>query len=125
MSVFAKMLSDPDKRNVAAYFATQVPKPGVAHDKDTLDDGQRIYRAGVPERAIPACAGCHGPAGDGLPVIYPRIGGQHAEYIVAELKAWRDGTRRNSIPMVAIAARLRESEASAVADYIDGLHREP
>ena len=47
--------------------------------KDTLELGQRIWRAGIPEKSVPACAGCHGPAGSGIPVQYPRIAGQHAE----------------------------------------------
>jgi cytochrome c553 len=125
MSVYAAQLSDADRRNVAAYFSAQSPKPGASHEKDLLDEGQRIYRTGIPERGVPACAGCHGPAGAGLAVLYPRLAGQHAEYIETELKAWRDGTRRNSEAMAAISAGLREPESKAVADYIAGLHRQP
>ncbi len=121
MAAFAGQLADADKRNVAAYFAAQKPAPGTAHNKDTLPLGQRIYRAGIPEKAVPACAGCHSPDGAGIPIQYPRLGGQHAEYTEAQLKALRDGTRRNSVPMVQIAARLSDAEIKAVADYIDGL----
>ena len=121
MAAFAGQLSDADKRDVAAYFEAQTPKPGFARDKATLPLGQRVYRAGVAERAVPACAGCHSPNGAGIPIQYPRLGGQHAEYIESQLKAFRDGTRRNSVPMMQIASRLSDAEIKAVADYIDGL----
>jgi cytochrome c553 len=121
MAGFAASLSDEDKRNVAAYFAAQKLKPGTAKVKETLDLGQRIYRSGVAERAVPACSGCHGPNGAGIPSQYPRLGGQYAEYTEAQLKAFRDGTRRNNEAMQQIAARLSDREIKAIADYIAGL----
>ena len=121
MSGFAMTLSDSDRRSVAAYFSSQAPRPEVAHDKETVELGQKIYRTGIPEKAVPACAGCHGPAGAGLPVLYPRIGGQHAEYVVAQLKAFREGSRRNSLPMQQISFRMSDPEISAVADFAAGL----
>jgi cytochrome c553 len=122
MGAFAMMLSDADRRNVAAWFSAQPVKPDVAHNKDSVEIGQRIYRAGIPEKAVPACAGCHGPTGAGLPVLYPRIGGQHAEYLTAQLKAFREGTRRDNLPMQQIAFRLDDKEINAVADFAAGLH---
>jgi cytochrome c553 len=121
MTGFATALSPDDKRNVAAWFASQKPTPGAARIKETLDLGQRIYRAGIPEKQVPACAGCHTPSGAGIPVQYPRLGGQHAEYTEAQLKAFRDGTRRNNQPMTQIAARLSDAEMKAVSDFIAGL----
>ncbi len=121
MAGFASQLSDQDKRNVSAYFAAQKAKPGAARNKETLQTGQRIYRTGITEKAIPACAGCHSPTGAGIPIQYPRIGGQHAEYTEGQLKAFRDGVRRNNAPMAQIAARMSDAEIKAVADYIDGL----
>jgi cytochrome c553 len=121
MAAFAMMLSDSDRRSVAAYFSRQKPTLAVARDKDTVELGQKIYRAGIPEKAVPACAGCHGPVGAGLPVLYPRIGGQYAEYLAAELKAFREGSRRNSLPMQQIAFRMSDPEISAVADFAAGL----
>jgi cytochrome c553 len=118
----ASALSSEDRRNVAAYFASQKPKPGEAHNRATLVDGQRIFRVGIPEKAVPACAGCHGPTGAGIPVQYPRIGGQHQEYAEAQLKAFRDGVRNNNQTMMQIAARLSDPEIKAVTDFIDGLH---
>ncbi|MCS7102223.1 MAG: c-type cytochrome, partial [Burkholderiaceae bacterium] len=121
MAGFAATLSEQDRRSVAAYYAAQAPKPGFAKNKETLELAQRIYRAGIPERAVPACSGCHGPNGAGIPIQYPRLSGQHAEYTEAQLKAFRDGTRRNSEPMQQIAARLSEREMKALADYLAGL----
>jgi cytochrome c553 len=122
MAGFASSLSDEDKRNVAAYFATQKAKPGAARVMQTLDLGQRLYRVGVFDKGVPACAGCHGPAGGGIPSQYPRLSGQHAEYTETQLKAFRDGGRRNNEPMQQIAARLSDAEIKAVADYVAGLH---
>jgi len=121
MGAFAMTLSDPDRRNVAAYFSSQTPTFDVAKNKDGAELGQRIYRAGIPEKAVPACAGCHGPTGAGLPVLYPAIGGQHSDYVVAQLKAFRDGTRRNNLAMGQIAFRLTDPEINAVADFAAGL----
>jgi cytochrome c553 len=123
MGAMAMSLSESDRRNVAAWFAGQKPTFDVSaeKDKDKAALGQRIYRTGLPDRAVPACAGCHGPAGSGLPVIYPRIGGQHAEYVAAQLKAFREGTRRNNLAMAQIANRLSDPEMAAVSDYVAGL----
>jgi cytochrome c553 len=121
MAGFAAALSDEDKRNVSAYFASQKAKPGSARIKETLDLGQRVYRAGVAEKGVPACAACHGPAGGGIPSQYPRLSGQHAEYTEVQLKAFRDGGRRNNEPMQQIAARLSDAEIKALADYVAGL----
>ena len=121
MAGFAAALSDEDKRNVAAYFASQKAKPGSARVKETLDLGQRLYRTGVAEKGVPACAACHGPAGSGIPSQYPRLSGQHAEYTEAQLKAFRDGGRRNNEPMQQITARLSDAEIKALADYVAGL----
>jgi len=114
-------VSEADRRHVAAYYASQAPKPGTARSRDTLELGQRIYRVGIPERGVPACGGCHSPNGAGIPAQYPRLAGQHAEYTAAQLKAFHDGTRRNNVPMAQIAARLSDAEKSAVADYVAGL----
>lgn len=118
---FASQLSMQDKRDVAAYFASQTMKPGTARNKDTLDLGQRIFRAGIPAKGVPACAGCHSPNGAGVPAQYPRLGGQWAEYTAVQLKAFSEGTRRNNVAMMQIASRLSEAEMKAVADYIAGL----
>ena len=123
MNGMAATLSDQDKRDVSAWYAGQTAKPGTARNKDTLELGQRIWRAGIAEKALPACSGCHNPAGAGIPNQYPRLAGQHAEYTEATLRSFREGTRRNSVPMQQIAARLSDAEMRAVADYIQGLRK--
>jgi len=114
-------ISAADRLHVAAYYAGQPHKPGAARNRDTLEMGQRIYRAGIAERGVPACSGCHSPSGAGIPAQYPRLAGQHAEYTVAQLKAFHDGTRRNNAPMAQIASRLSSTEMNSVADYVAGL----
>ena len=123
MNGFASQLSDADKRDVSAWFASQAAKPAFAKNKDSLELGQRIWRAGIPEKSVPACAGCHGPAGSGIPVQYPRIAGQHAEYTETTLKAFREGGRRNNASMQQIAARLSDAEIKALADFTQGPRR--
>jgi len=121
MAGFAAQLSDDDMRNVSAYYAAQAKKPASARDKDLVELGQKIYRGGIAEKQIPSCAGCHGPAGAGLPAQYPRLGGQWAEYTESQLVQFRGGQRQNSAQMTAIAARMSDREIKAVSDYIAGL----
>jgi cytochrome c553 len=122
MAGIAGALSDQDMVNVSAWFATQVPKPGYAHNKDTVALGQKIYRGGIADKGVPACASCHGPTGQGIPSQYPRLSGQWADYTAAQLTAFQQGVRNNNEPMHAIAQRLSDREIKAVADYVAGLH---
>ena len=122
MKGMASALSDEDMRNIAFWVSANKAKPGAAKDKDLLVLGEKIYRGGIADRQIPACAGCHGPSGAGIPAQYPRLAGQYAEYAVAQLTAFRDGVRNNSLPMKQVAAKLNDHEIKAVADYIAGLH---
>ena len=117
----ASALSEEDMRNIAWFVGSKKVKPGFSKDKDTLAMGEKIYRGGIGERQIPACAGCHSPNGAGIPAQYPRLGGQNAEYTVAQLTAFRDNVRLNSAPMTGVAAKLNDREIRAVADYIAGL----
>lgn len=121
MQGFASQLSDADMSNVAAWVSTQKAKPGFAKDKDLVMTGERIFRGGVAERQIPACAGCHSPDGAGVPIQYPRLSGQQPDYVAAQLTAFRDGVRKNNPIMAQVAARLNDREIKALADYIAGL----
>src|SRR5690606_1283967 len=80
MAGFAAALSDADIRNVSAYFAAQELKPVTAREKNLVEVGQRIYRGGIANKGVPACAACHGPTGAGIPAQYPLLHGQYAEY---------------------------------------------
>jgi len=121
MKGFASMLSDDDMKNISYWLATKKAKPGTAKDKELVTLGERIYRGGIADRQVAACAGCHSPNGAGIPAQYPRLSGQHADYAVAQLTAFRDGVRKNSLQMNQIAAKMNDREIKAVADYVAGL----
>lgn len=121
MSGMVASLSADDMRNIAYWLASQKAKPGFAKDKDTVLLGERIFRGGLPDRQIAACAGCHSPNGAGIPAQYPRLSGQHADYATAQLTAFRDGVRKNSAQMAGVAAKMNDREIKAVSDYVAGL----
>ncbi|MES2933533.1 MAG: c-type cytochrome [Pseudomonadota bacterium] len=121
MSAYAKAMTDDDMRNVAAYLSAQTQKPGAAKNPDTVDMGKKIYRAGIAEKNVPACAGCHSPNGAGIPSQFPRVAGQHQDYTLAQLTNFRTGARKNGPMMSTIAKRMSDEEMKAVSDYIAGL----
>ena len=121
MQGFASALSEDDMRNVSYWVTSKTAKPGFAKDKELVAMGERIYRGGIADRQIAACAGCHSPNGAGIPAQYPRLSGQHADYTASQLTMFRDGTRDNSIQMNQVASKLNDKEIKAVSDYIAGL----
>ena len=121
MKGMAAMLSDDDMRNVSWWLASKKAKNGFSKDKELVSLGEKIYRGGIQDRGIAACAGCHSPNGAGIPSQYPRIGGQHADYTAKQLVDFRDGKRGNNLVMTQEAAKLNDREIKAVADYIAGL----
>ena len=121
MQAFASQLSDADMKNIAGWVTAKKSKVGFAKEKELVSLGERIYRGGIADRQIAACAGCHSPNGAGIPSQYPRLGGQHADYIALQLTGFRDGGRKNSLQMTQIAAKLNDREIKAVADYVAGL----
>jgi len=121
MTMIAKGLTPEDMNNVSAYLSAQVAKPGAAKNKDFVEMGKKIYRGGIASISVPACAGCHGPNGAGIPAQYPSLAGQHQDYTVAQLTSFRSGLRSNSPEMMTISHRLSDKEIKAVADYVAGL----
>ena len=121
MAGIAGGLTEDDMKNIAFWVTTNKAKLGAATDKDLVALGERIYRGGIQERQITACAGCHSPNGAGIPAMYPRLSGQHAEYTATQLTYFRDGIRKNNLIMTQVAARLNDREIKALADYIAGL----
>jgi cytochrome c553 len=117
-------LSPDDMRNLAAYYSSQIPKQLGAKDKDLVAQGRKLYRGGNPSNSVAACAGCHSPNGSGIPAQYPRLASQHADYVAAQMKAFRAGDRANdpNQMMRATAVKLTDKEIAAVAEYISGLH---
>lgn len=116
-------LSTEEMENLAAYFSIQKPKPRAARDPELAKLGQSIYRGGVMTKGVAACASCHSPNGTGIPAQFPRLAGQHADYVAAQLKAFRSGERANdpNDMMRKVTAKLSDKEISAVAEYVSGL----
>ncbi len=121
MNGMAAPLSPEDMKNVAAFYGSKKPVAGAAKNKDTVALGEKIWRGGIADKQVPACAGCHSPNGAGIPAQYPRLGGQHVEYLEAQMNAFRAGERTNSVQMSAIAAKMSDKEIKAVTDYAAGL----
>ncbi|NMG46641.1 c-type cytochrome [Azoarcus communis] len=123
MGAMVAGLDEADMKGLAVYFAGQKLVPEAAKNLDTVERGQKIWRAGIPSKGVPACAACHGPAGAGLPAQYPALAGQFAEYTEAQLKAFRDEVRANdpNKMMRMIAIKMTDPEIKAVADYAAGL----
>ncbi|CAM8656050.1 COG2863 Cytochrome c553 [Burkholderiales bacterium] len=115
---FASILSDEDIRNIAAFYAAQKANNASAKRKDLIVLGAKIYRSGLPEKGLPACAGCHSPNAAGIPAQFPRLAGQHPEYTEATLNNFRLGQRKNSAQMMTIAGKMTETEIAAVSEYL-------
>ena len=118
---FATGLSEQDMRDISHWLASQKAAPGFATDAELVRLGERIYRGGLMDRRVPACAGCHSPNGAGIPAEYPRLAGQHAEYTATQLKLFRSNERANNKLMHEIARYLTDREIAALAEYIAGL----
>jgi len=123
MAAIVAGLSRDDMANLALYFADQKPKPRTARDPELVKLGEAIYRGGIMKKNVAACASCHGPAGAGIPAQFPRLAGQHAQYVTDELKRFRAGERRNdpNRAMRLVADKLSDREIAAVAQFIEGL----
>lgn len=121
MTTYAKALTDDEKKNIAAYLASQKPQQGAARNKDTVEQGRKIYRGGIADKGVAACASCHGATASGIPAKYPRLAGQHQDYTVAQLEAFKSGARSNSVEMTTLSKRMSTEEMKAVADYIAGI----
>lgn len=108
--------------DLAAYYASQIQSGDQTKDPN-IEVGQRLYRAGDRAKGLPACSACHGPAGAGIPPLFPRIAGQFSDYVEVQLKAFRDGTRANdpNKMMRMVTSKMTEAEIKAVADYVAGL----
>ena len=125
MKGMAGNLTDQDREDLAAFFASQEVAYGTA-DPELVELGEKIYRGGNSESGVAPCMGCHGPNGAGNPPAnYPALHGQHAKYVENQLHGFAEGNRinENSIKMMQItASRMTNKEIRAVASYIQGLH---
>jgi cytochrome c553 len=130
MSSQAMGLTDEDIYDLASYYNNVKAKKGVlTADDSVVKLGQKIYRGGIEDRAVPACISCHGPKGLGIDRTgYPKISGQHAIYTLNRLKNYKEGyDDRNSMGknysmMSSISFRLSNSEMKALSEYLQGLY---
>lgn len=120
MAPIAKGMTEEDIQNLIAYLAKSKPTPGAAKNKDTVELGKKIYRGGIAEKNVPACAACHSANGAGMPAQFPRLAGQHQAYTAAQLMSFRSDTRKNE-QMSKIVKRMSDEEIQAVSDYVAGL----
>lgn len=124
MTAMVAPLTNTDIDNLAAYYSQQTMSIGTT-DKALAAEGRKIYRAGNAATGVAACMSCHGPDGAGNPAAkFPRLGGQHAQYVVTQLEAFKSGARSNDPGkmMRTIASKMTDGEIKAVASYIQGLH---
>lgn len=124
MQGIAAGLSAEDMDNLGIYFSEQKLQLSAATSNGVGSMGEKIFRAGIKDSGVPACASCHGPAGHGVPNLYPRLNAQHSDYILSQLNHFRvleDKPGTVYAPMRAISVKLTEQEMKAVADYIQGL----
>ena len=123
MSGMVAALSEQDMLNLAAYFSTQQPKPATSKDQALALQGKKVFHGGVMGAGVPACASCHGAKGQGIPVQFPRLAGQHSDYVYSQLNNFRVGARANDAAkmMQTIAAKMTDADMKAVSAYIQGL----
>ena len=116
----AGTLDDSIINGLAAYYASQPPMHGTSTAPAALiAEGKKLFHNGIPSRKIPACASCHGEQAHGA-AIFPRLAGQHAQYIVRQLTVIQDNLRKSPI-MHGIVQDLTENEKKAVAAYLESL----
>lgn len=120
MAPIAQGMTEEDMQNLMAYLAKSKPTSGAAKNKDTIELGKKIFRGGIAEKNVPACAACHSANGAGMPAQFPRLAGQHQAYTTAQLMSFRADTRKND-QMNKIVKRMSDEEIQAVSDYVAGL----
>lgn len=120
MTGMAATLSAQDMLNVAAYFSSRRITPDQSSTTNLVESGKKIYQGGVAATSVPACASCHGSQAAGLAPAYPRLAGQHAQYLMAQLQNFKSGVRANDANSVMqdIASKLTDGEMQAVAEYL-------
>jgi cytochrome c553 len=122
MSPIAAKLQKTDIQVLAEYFSAQKAVPATPDDKKLIAEGEIIFKNGIKEAEVPVCAGCHAPLANGNG-LFPRLAGQHADYIVTQLKSFKTGERSNDISryMRVVSQRMNEDQMKAVAEYLSGL----
>src|SRR5512135_546927 len=112
----ASQLSDDTIKNLAAYYAAQKPAVGEPGDKALMAEGAKIYTQGIAAQGVPACASCHGKDAEGN-AAFPRLGGQHADYLIAQLEGFQSGVRANAPIMTNVVKSMSPEQIKAAATY--------
>ena len=122
MGGIVNALSEQDMADLDAYYSSQKATSGSISADQEADAraGEAIFRGGIAEFKVPACLGCHGPSGSGIPPSFPRLAGQHANYIEKQLLAFKSGERNNPI-MNPIAFPLSDQQIKQLALFISAL----
>jgi cytochrome c553 len=124
MGGMAMVLSEQDMADLAAYYASLTTSYNTTPE-NIVEAGKVLYTAGDAERGLPACVACHGPRGNGTELSgFPKISGQHADYIKSQLQMFRDGARGNDMNamMRDVAKKLTDEEIETLSQYVGGLH---
>ncbi|MDE1220520.1 c-type cytochrome [Vibrio aestuarianus] len=124
MSGMAMPLSDEDISDLSAYFAS-LPISANSTPEDVVKTGKALYSGGDAERGLTACIACHGPRGNGTELSgFPKISGQHADYIKAQLQKFRESSRNNDMNgmMQDVAKKLTDADIEILSKYVGGLH---
>lgn len=117
MWAIASQLDDTTVASLADYFSTQTPTAPSESDPVLAAQGKTLFENGDPQKGVPACASCHGERGQGNGQ-FPRIAGQHGDYLLRQIDVFRNGTRANSPVMAAVAHTLDKEQANAVVAYL-------
>ena len=140
MTPIAASLDEQDMRDLAVFYAAQVPRAVPVTDPPDsaqLRRGEALFRSGDPARGIAPCQGCHGPDARGradalvadgggyVPfAVYPALRGQHAPYLQGRLDQFRAGvlgTSTTDFIMTDVARRLDEESVAALAAWLASL----
>lgn len=116
----SRKMSDEQIKGLAEYFSKQKPEPNVSENAISLAQGRTIFESGIPDKGVPACLTCHGANGEGV-ATFPRLAGQHQNYVVKQLKVFKETDGRPGTPMEQVAGKLDVNEISAVAAYVQSL----
>ncbi len=123
MTGVAKALSVNDLAAVSAYFAAASREYTAIGARDLVGDEEieKLAHEGDSRRRIPACLSCH-VNGVGGPIETPVIIGQSREYMIAQLEAYANGTRKNDVygRMRDISRKLTPEEREQLARYFEG-----
>jgi cytochrome c553 len=112
----ASQLPDDTIKALADYYASQAPAPGVAGDPALMAQGRKTYTEGIAQQNVQACASCHGQNAEGA-AAFPRLAGQHVEYLIAQLEGFKSGTRANAPIMTDVVKAMSPEQLRAAAAY--------